>query len=80
MSTSKILLEGVTVQYENGSKTPWYRAWPGRRRNSGAAPTVVLDNVSAEIQAGELVSILGHSGCGKSTLLKIIAGYTGKDT
>lgn len=76
MSTSKILLDGVTVQYENGSKTPWYRRRPGRRRNSAAVPTVVLDNISAEIQAGELVSILGHSGCGKSTLLKIIAGFS----
>lgn len=33
-----------------------------------------LDNVSADIYAGEFLSILGPSGCGKTTLLRIIIG------
>jgi iron(III) transport system ATP-binding protein len=33
-----------------------------------------LNNISAEINKGELVCILGPSGCGKTTLLRIIAG------
>lgn len=33
-----------------------------------------LNNVSIDINKGELVSILGPSGCGKTTLLRIIAG------
>ena len=34
-----------------------------------------LQDVSLEIRAGELISVLGPSGCGKSTLLNIVAGF-----
>lgn len=34
-----------------------------------------LKNVTLDIKAGELMSVLGPSGCGKTTLLNIIAGF-----
>ena len=37
--------------------------------------TPVLNQVSMQIQEGELVSILGRSGAGKTTLLRAVGGF-----
>ena len=34
-----------------------------------------VDNVTLEVGAGRLVTLLGPSGCGKTTLLRMIAGF-----
>lgn len=39
----------------------------------------VLQQISLDINRGEIVSILGESGCGKSTLLNIIGGFEKAD-
>ncbi len=36
--------------------------------------TVALNNLNAEINAGEFVCLIGPSGCGKSTFLRLVAG------
>ena len=37
-------------------------------------PVVAVDRVSFEVQAGDLVTLLGPSGCSKTTTLRLIAG------
>ena len=36
--------------------------------------TIVVDRLSLQIDAGEIVGMIGHNGAGKSTTLKMIAG------
>ncbi|WP_107947256.1 ABC transporter ATP-binding protein [Lysinibacillus parviboronicapiens] len=35
----------------------------------------VLNQISLDIQKGEVIAILGKSGCGKSTLLNLVGGF-----
>jgi len=51
----------ATVELRNVSKT-----YDGQR--------LAVDDVSLEVEGGELVALVGPSGCGKSSVLRMIAG------
>ena len=41
---------------------------------AGQAPLVAIENITFDLAAGQLATLLGPSGCGKTTFLKIVAG------
>jgi NitT/TauT family transport system ATP-binding protein len=46
---------------------------------TGGREFVAISDVTMDIAAGDMVSLVGPSGCGKSTLLKILAGLHDAD-
>jgi NitT/TauT family transport system ATP-binding protein len=55
---------GVPIAIRNVSKT---------FGEDGDNPFLALKDVTADIAAGEFISVVGASGCGKSTLMLMVA-------
>ena len=61
MATTKIAGKAAPVKFRDVSK-------------AFGKDVVAVDNISLDIEAGKLVTLLGPSGCGKTTTLRMIAG------
>jgi lipopolysaccharide transport system ATP-binding protein len=82
MSQPAIRVEGISKRYRLGMGSGYKTARElvtnvsVRRKQPPKRTIMALDDVSFEVQPGELVGLIGRNGAGKTTMLKVLSRIT----
>jgi len=60
----------------NTTAVPLAARGVGKKYGEDEAANLVIGDISFDLRAGEIVSLVGPSGCGKTTLLNLLSGLT----